>query len=139
VPAGFWSFAGPLLMLQGTSTLLLVIGLHLKRPQLCGHSLEHWNGILVLVALWTIVTGTVLIMNLNTSPTTTEPYSGNWTDLTRDLTRRGRSVLGDAAMGLNEGLDSVTDATSFSPPGRAIAYSAKSLMPTSTTRGVASS
>ena len=97
VPAGFWSFAGPLLMLQGTSTLLMVIGLHLKRPQLCGHSLEHWNGILVLIALWTIVTGTVLIMNLNTSPTTTEPYSGNWTDLTRDLTRRGRSVLGDGS------------------------------------------
>ena len=95
VPVGFWTFSGPLLMLQGTSTVLMVIGMHLKRPQLCGHSLEHWNGILVLVALWTIVTGTVLIMNLNTSPTTTEPYSGNWTDLTRDLTRRGRSVRGD--------------------------------------------
>ena len=95
VPVGFWTFSGPLLMLQGTSTVLMVIGMHLKRPQLCGHALEHWNGILVLVALWTIVTGTVLIMNLNTSPTTTEPYSGNWTDLTRDLTRRGRSVRGD--------------------------------------------
>jgi len=54
---GLFGFAGPLLMLQGTSTLLLVIGLHLKRPQLCGQPLDHWHSIIFLIGVWAMVGG----------------------------------------------------------------------------------
>ena len=54
---GLFGFAGPLLMLQGTSTLLLVIGLHLNRPQLCGQPLDHWHSIIFLIGVWAMVGG----------------------------------------------------------------------------------
>ena len=53
---GLFGFAGPLFMLQGTSTLLMLIALHLK-GQLCGKPLDHWHSIIFLVGVWTMVGG----------------------------------------------------------------------------------